>query len=458
MAEKMWEGRFDRPTAPEVEGFTSSSALDWRLAEYDIRGSLAHAEMLASSGIITKAELRSIRAGLKKVAAEIRGGRLRPGPKYEDVHSAVEARLRKLIGEAADRLHTARSRNDQVALDMRMFLRDEISADLERIRRLQKAVVRVAWKNRDLVFPGYTHLQHGRPVLLAHHMLAYVEMLERDAGRMSDCLKRADVLPLGSGAVAGTSLAIDRKLVARLLGFRRVSANSIDAVSDRDFVLEFLSAAAITGVHLSRMAEEIVLWASREFSFIEIDLSYCTGSSLMPQKTNPDVAELVRARCGRLMGALTAMLTVMKGLPLSYNRDMQEDKAALFDAADTLAASLAIMAGLWEKIRFRRGVIAASMKRDLSQATDLAEYLVSKGVPFRRAHAVVGRLSAACAREGKGFEDLELAELRSASPLFERDALRLLSHRETVARKRSRGSTAPASVKRAIEKWKEKLG
>ncbi|MDD5557340.1 MAG: argininosuccinate lyase [bacterium] len=458
MGTKPWGGRFDRETAPEVERFTASVSFDRRLFEHDIRGSVAHVRMLARCGIIPRADARRLRAGLERVRREIAAGRFRPGPEHEDIHMAVEARLREIVGPAADRLHAARSRNDQVALDLRLYVRGEIAAIRALIRRLQRRLLAAARRARGVVIPGFTHLQHGQPVLAAHHLLAYVEMLDRDADRFRGCGERADVLPLGAGALAGTSLPIDRAYVARLLGFRAVAPNSIDAVSDRDFVIEFLAAAALAGVHLSRMAEEIVLWASREFSLIRVDLSYCTGSSLMPQKANPDPAELVRGKCGRLCGALVAALTMMKGLPLAYNRDMQEDKEPLFDAADTLRACLSIMAGLWDHVAFRADRAAAALRGDGSQATDLAEHLVGRGVPFREAHRAVGRLVARAARAGKALEDLTLAELRAASPRFGPDALRLLDHGETVRRKRSRGGTSPAEVSRAVRSWSRRLG
>lgn len=456
--QKPWSGRFDRPTAPEVERFTASILFDRRLYAHDIRGSIAHVKMLARCGLITRGEERRICAGLERVRKEIERGRFTPGPEHEDIHMAVEMRLRKLIGPSADKLHTARSRNDQVALDMRLFLRDEIEEIIRLIRGLQKSIVRAARRARGLVMPGFTHLQHGQPVLAAHHLLAYVEMLERDASRMAECLERVNVLPLGAGALAGTSLPIDRAYAAKLLGFRSVCENSIDAVSDRDFILEFLAACAIAGVHLSRMAEEVVIWASREFSFIEIDLSYCTGSSMMPQKANPDVAELVRGKSGRLLGALMAALAVMKGLPLAYNRDMQEDKEPLFDACDTITACLSIMAGLWGNVRFRPEAVLKALAGDFSQATDLAEHLVAKGCAFREAHRVVGRLVAQCARSGKRIEDLTLAELRAFSPRFGRDAMELLEPRGSVAVKKSYGSTSPAGVEKALMAWSKRLG
>jgi argininosuccinate lyase len=414
--------------------------------------------MLAKCGLISSAEARRMGAGLETIGMEIERGRFRPGPEYEDIHMAIESRLKEKIGPLAGKLHTARSRNDQVALDLRLYMRDEIRTILGLVAKLQASLVRTARRAREFVMPGFTHLQHGQPVLVAHHLLAYVEMLQRDAWRLEDCLKRVEVMPLGAGALAGTGLPIDSMYTAKLLGFRSVCENSLDAVADRDFVLEFLAAAAVAGVHLSRMAEEVVLWASREFSFIKIDLSYCTGSSLMPQKTNPDVAELVRGKSGRLFGALVTVLAVMKGLPLAYNRDMQEDKEPLFDAVDTLKSSLLIMTGLWRRIAFKEDALLRSLAGDFSQATDLAEYLVTKGVPFRDAHHTVGKLVAHCARSGKGLEELTLDEMRSFSKLFGRDAMKLLSHGESVGRKRSYGSTSPAAVARALRAWSKRLG
>ena len=457
MSGKIWSGRFDTRMAPEVEAFTASVGFDRILYRHDIRGSLAHVAMLARQGLVTAAEAKKISAGLKRVEAEIARGAYRPGPEHEDIHMAVETRLKELIGPAADRLHTARSRNDQVALDTRLFLIDAVGDAIEGIRGLQKAVVASAWKHRHLVMPGFTHLQHGQPVLVAHHLLAHVEMLERDAARMADCLKRAKACPLGAGALAGTSLPIDRRETARLLGLPRLCENSIDAVSDRDFILEFLSAGAILGVHLSRMAEEIVLWASKEFSFVALDLSYCSGSSQMPQKANPDVAELVRGKAGRLIGALVSVLTMMKGLPLAYNRDMQEDKEPLFDAALTIDGCLGIMAGLWERISFRPEALRRSLEGDFSQATDLVEQLVVNGVPFREAHRLVGRLVADCLRRRKRLDELTLAELKACAPQFGEGALALLSHDETVRRKRSLGSTSSAGVAKALAAWRRKL-
>lgn len=458
MTKKLWSGRFDKEMAPEVEWFTSSIHFDRRLYTYDIEGSIAHVRMLGRVGLLTAGETRKIVAGLKRVRLEIEKGRFTPGPQHEDIHMAVETRLRRIIGPVADKLHTARSRNDQVALDTRLFLRDAIDSSIGAVRELQKSLVRAAARDYLVIMPGFTHLQHAQPVLLSHHLLAYVEMLDRDVTRLEDCRRRVNVMPLGAGALAGTSLPIDRHYVAKLLGFDSVCGNSIDAVSDRDYVLEFLAAAAIAGVHLSRMAEEIVLWASREFSFISIDLSYCTGSSLMPQKANPDVAELVRGKAGRLMGALVSALAMMKGLPLAYNRDMQEDKEPLFDAVATLTACARIMAGLWEGIRFRTDRLGGVLEGDFIQATDLAEYLVMRGCPFREAHQAVGRLVGDCVRRGKRLEDLTLDDLRVFSRHFDRGALPLVAPEKGIERKRSYGSTSPAEVSRALRAWKRKLG
>jgi argininosuccinate lyase len=458
MKKKLWAGRFDKAMAKEVERFTASISFDKRLFRYDIEGSLAHVAMLARSGLISKADATALRRGLKKVRDELANGTYKPDAGYEDIHMAVESRLKKHVGPVADKLHTARSRNDQVALDTRLFVRGEIGEIDGGINALQRAIVRCAWRYRDLVMPGFTHLQHAQPVLFAHHCLAYVEMLQRDRERLSDCYRRADCMPLGAGALAGSTLPIDRRYVAGLLGFKTVSRNSIDAVSDRDFIVEFLAAIALIGIHLSRMAEEIVLWVSREFSYMEIDLSYLSGSSLMPQKANPDVAELVRGKSGRLMGDLVALLTVLKGVPLAYNRDFQEDKEPLFDAVDTVRGCLAIMAGLWGRIGMRRNVVEKALWGDYSQATDLAEYLVARGCPFRKAHEIVGKLVKRCIRERMALEEITLDVLRAASDKFDSDALSILQHHTGVKRKRSLGSTSPREVMKELRSWRKKLG
>src|SRR3990170_8994978 len=372
----------------------ASLPFDRRLYKYDIQGSIAHARMLAKQGIITEKEAELIVMGLSSIREEIEKGEFPFRPEHEDIHMNIEARLYEKIGEVAGRLHTARSRNDQVALDMRLFIKEAVAETLQRLAELQKALLGLAEKNKGLAMPGYTHLQRAQPVLLAHHLLAYLEMFQRDKGRFQDCGKRADVLPLGSGALAGVPYPIDRESLARELGFKEVSANSLDAVSDRDFVLEYQAAAAITMVHLSRLAEEIVLWSSAEFGFVEVGEEYATGSSIMPQKRNPDAAELVRGKSGRVFGHLTGFLATMKALPLSYNRDMQEDKEALFDTVDTLNSCLEIMAGMLGGLRMNKERMEQAAREGYILATDLADYLVKKGMPFREAHRTVKELVA----------------------------------------------------------------
>ncbi len=448
---KLWAGRFAGATSGTVEAFTASIDVDARLYRYDIAGSIAHAKMLARQRIISPSEARRIVGALQAIEKEIDGGKFRFRAADEDVHMNIERRLIERIGRAGEKLHTARSRNDQVALDMRLYLRDELKEISTALDALKRALGRAAKRNLNVVMPGYTHLQRAQPVLFAHHMLAYTEMFERDRERMCDCLGRVDVLPLGSGALAGTTLPIDRRYVARLLGFPRVSKNSLDAVSDRDFVLEFLAAAAILFVHLSRLAEEWVLWSSTEFGFIELPDRYCTGSSMMPQKKNPDVPELVRGKAGRVFGHLQAMLTIMKGLPLAYNRDLQEDKIPLFDTVDTVKASLEVMRELADEMRVKKDRMTAAVADGYMNATDLADYLVARGVPFRTAHGVVGKIVRACVERGCRIEDLPLAELRRYAPRIERDVYAYLTPRAAVDRRRSEGGTAPANVRRRLK-------
>jgi argininosuccinate lyase len=448
---KLWAGRFAGATSGTVEAFTASIDVDARLYRYDIAGSIAHAKMLARQRIISPREARRIVGALQAIEKEIDGGKFRFRAADEDVHMNIERRLIERIGRAGEKLHTARSRNDQVALDMRLYLRDELKEISTALDALKRALGRAAKRNLNVVMPGYTHLQRAQPVLFAHHMLAYTEMFERDRERMCDCLGRVDVLPLGSGALAGTTLPIDRRYVARLLGFPRVSKNSLDAVSDRDFVLEFLAAAAILFVHLSRLAEEWVLWSSTEFGFIELPDRYCTGSSMMPQKKNPDVPELVRGKAGRVFGHLQAMLTIMKGLPLAYNRDLQEDKIPLFDTVDTVKASLEVMRELADEMRVKKDRMTAAVADGYMNATDLADYLVARDVPFRTAHGMVGKIVRACVERGCRIEDLPLAELRRYAPRIERDVYAYLTPRAAVDRRRSEGGTAPANVRRRLK-------
>jgi argininosuccinate lyase len=451
---KPWSGRFKGRIAKAVESFTESVSLDWRLWPYDIEGSIAHAKMLGHRGIITKKDAAKIVKGLKAVAVDIERGKLRFDPALEDVHMNIEDALTKKIGSVGGKLHTARSRNDQVALDLRLYLRAETKAIVAHITALQIALLGQAENNVETIMPGYTHLQRAQPVLLAHHLLAYMEMLERDKERLRDGLKRIEVLPLGAAALAGTSLPIDRKYVAKALGFKAVSQNSIDAVSDRDFVAEFLSSASILMMHLSRLSEELVLWASEEFSFIDIPDAYATGSSIMPQKKNPDVPELVRGKTARVYGSLMTILTVVKGLPLAYNRDLQEDKPALFDAVETVSGCLTVLADMMPKIEFNRDRMLEAAEGGFSTATDVAEYLVEKGVPFRESHEITGKIVRHCEKADITLEDLSLKEFKKFSPLFARDIFSRMGVKTSVGLRRSEGGTAPREVKRQIKRLK----
>ncbi|MGE5216092.1 MAG: argininosuccinate lyase [Chloroflexota bacterium] len=448
---KLWGGRFTGGTAASVEAFTASVNIDARLYRHDILGSIAHAKMLAKKRIISAADGRKIVRGLQAVEREIASGRFAFSPADEDIHMNIERRLTELIGPAGGKLHTARSRNDQVALDMRLYLRDEVKAILAGLKALERELAKTARKNLDVIMPGYTHLQRAQPVLFAHHLLAYVEMFGRDYQRFADGLERIDVMPLGSGALAGTTLPIDRAYVAKLLGFRRLSKNSIDAVSDRDFLLEFLASASILFVHLSRLADELVLWSSQEFGFIELPDGYCTGSSMMPQKKNPDVPELIRGKSGRVFGHLQALLTIMKGLPLAYNRDLQEDKVPLFDTVDTVEASVKIIAEVIAGIKVRRERLASAVKDGFMNATDLADYLVERGLPFRAAHEVAGKVVRYCLEQEKRIEELTLAELKRFSNKFERSVYRYIAAEAMVDRRRAPGGTARANVARRLK-------
>ena len=454
---KLWSGRFSKPTADIVQEFSASIDFDQRLYRYDILGSMAHVRMLAHVGLITNSEAEQIIDQLKKIEDEIDSGEFAFDQKLEDIHMNIESALIAKLGDVGAKVHTARSRNDQVALDVRMYLKDEIDNIMKLIGNLQKSLVNFAEKNIDVIFPGYTHLQHGQPVLLAHHLLAYVEMFDRDCQRLQDCRKRVDVIPLGSCAMAGTSLPIDRDFVRKELGFAHLAENSIDAVSDRDFAIEYLSALAIMGIHFSRMSEELVLWSSHEFGYILLDDAFCTGSSIMPQKKNPDVPELVRGQTGVLVGGLMELLTLMKGLPLSYNRDMQQDKLPVFRSTDVVKDILAIMADLFLNIQVNTDRIIKSMIGDYSLAVDVADYLVLKGMPFRKAHEVVGKIVAYLVENNKGFADMATDEFNQFSELFEDDIGRMLSLENSVGGKKSYGSTAPELVKHQIEKWKNML-
>jgi len=449
-AESLIRARFKRPRLPEVEAFSASLPFDRRLYRHDIRGSIAHARMLARVGLLNARELRLIVGGLGEIESEISGGRFRFDLADEDIHLAVERRLTEKIGAAGRKLHTARSRNDQVALDFRLYLRDEIREVMGLMRALRRALLGVARRNLETVMPGYTHLQRAQPISLAHHVLAYAEMLERDLERFDQARVRTDVMPLGAGALAATTLPIDRRMVARDLGFRRIAENSVDAVSDRDFALDFLAAAAILMVHLSRVAEEIILWSSTEFGFAELPDEFSTGSSMMPQKKNPDLLELIRGKSGRVVGDLVALLTVIKGLPLAYNSDLQEDKERVFDAVDTIKPVLDLLAKLWPRITFNRRAMRVAAG-GFALATDLAEYLVARGVPFREAHETVGSLVRDTAGAGRSIGDLDLNELRRYSPVFGPDAPALLTPENSIRARKIVGGPAPATVRRRLK-------
>lgn len=439
----------------EVREYVGSLQFDRRLYPYDIRGSIAHARMLGRQGIIPEVDSHALVGGLEAVLDEFDHGVFRFKPSDEDIHMAIEARLFQVVGDVAGKLHTGRSRNDQVALDVRMYLRDEIATTRDGLTRLRTAIVDLAEANSDVVMAGYTHLQQAQPVLFAHHMLAYFEMFGRDDERLEDCGHRVDVMPLGSGALAGAPYPLDREWVAAQLGFSRISANSMDAVSDRDFVAEFISCASIAMMHVSRLAEEFILWSSAEFGFIRIGDGFTTGSSLMPQKRNPDVAELARGKVGRVYGHLVAMLTTLKALPLTYNRDLQEDKVHLFDTVDTLKATLSVCADMVSSTLLVPQRVRAAI-RDYVLATDVADYLVRRGVPFREAHGISARLSAYARDEGKALGQLTLDEYRRFSQWFEDDVLSL-SVEQSVASRDVSGGTAPARVADALREARHTL-
>ncbi|MCL5960979.1 MAG: argininosuccinate lyase [Chloroflexi bacterium] len=446
---KLWGGRFNKDTEKAVERFTASIQFDQRLYRQDILGSIAHCRMLAKQGIISSQDCQAIVAGLLAIMEEIDRGEFPFSVELEDIHMNVESRLREKIGAAAGKLHTARSRNDQVALDVRMYTREATLQTVEKILGLQRTLILLAEQHVNTIMPGYTHLQRAQPIVLAHHLLAYVEMLRRDAERFQDCYRRCDQMPLGAAALAGTPFEIDREAVARELGFSGVSRNSIDAVADRDFVVEFISASAVAMMHLSRLSEEIVLWSTSEFGFLELDDAFSTGSSIMPQKKNPDVAELVRGKTGRVYGHLIALLTILKGLPLAYNKDLQEDKEALFDTFDTTGACLEMLAGLLGSSMFNVGRMRASADESLSVATDLADYLVVRGLPFRQAHEVVGRLVSYCLQNKKTLGSVTLEEYLRFSPLFDSD-VSAITVESSVRSRSSQGGTSPLRVAEAV--------
>lgn len=454
---KLWAGRFEGPTERKVEAYTASIGFDWRLYPYDIQGSIAYAQALVKARILTEAEGAQIVGGLEEIKKELDEGGVDADPAHEDIHMYIERRLIERVGEVGGKLHTGRSRNDQVALDLRLYLRDAIRAILRDLQEMQMALLDQAERHLGVIMPGYSHLQRAQPILFAHHLLAYVEMFHRDGNRFQDCLGRVEVLPLGSGALAGTAYPIDRGYLATLLGFPEISQNSLDAVSDRDFALEFLAAASITMVHLSRLSEEIVLWASAEFGFIELPDAFATGSSLMPQKKNPDVAELCRGKTGRVFGDLLALLTTMKGLPLSYNRDLQEDKERLFDAVDTLQGALGVFPPMVRALRVNEERMWTAAGEGFLNATDAADYLVGKGLPFRLAHEVVGRMVRYCVEQRKRLEELSLGELARFSPLFDEGFYRHIELESTLRRRAVPGGTAPERVQGAIQAARARL-
>ena len=454
----MWKGRFKTDTAQLLKDFSESVSFDWRLYRHDIAGSIAHATALQAAGLITSDELEAIRSGLLTIRDEIDRGDFQWKPELEDVHMNIEAELTKRIGDAGAKLHTARSRNDQVALDIRLYLRDECDEIRNLLAEVQKSLVHLGEQNADIVIPGYTHLQRAQPVLFAHHLLAYVEMFARDAERVADASKRINVMPLGSGAIAGSTINLDRELIAKQLGFPAITQNSMDAVSDRDFAVELLSAIALAGVHLSRLSEDLILWASAEFKFVTISDAYTTGSSLMPQKKNPDVAELTRGKAGRLVGNLMSLLTTLKGLPMTYNRDMQEDKEPVFDSVDTIKAALQIYAAMLREITVNAGPAADAVSDWNLLATDLADYLVLHGVPFRKAHEVIGKTVALCGERGVGFAELKLEDYKALSPAFEADVYELLSVRRSIDARTNIGAPNSANVKAQLARWRTALG
>jgi argininosuccinate lyase len=448
--DKLWGGRFSQPTDKFVEEFTASIDFDKRMYRYDIQGSIAHCRMLAKQSIIAAGEAEVIIRGLESILADIEAGNFTFSVALEDIHMNVEARLIERIGPVGGKLHTARSRNDQVAVDVRLYLRDELATILGYLDALQESLLAQAEGNLDTVMPGFTHLQTAQPILFAHHMLAYFEMFKRDAGRLKDCTGRLNHLPLGAGALAGTTFPIDREYVAELLGFEGVTRNSLDSVSDRDFALEFCAAASILMMHLSRLSEELILWSSADFDFVELSDAFCTGSSIMPQKKNPDVPELVRGKTGRVYGNLVSLLTLMKSLPLAYNKDMQEDKEPLFDTIDTVKGSLKVFADMIAQMRVKKESMRTAAARGFSTATDVADYCVRKGLPFRQAHEVVGKTVRYCIETGKDIPELTLEEFRQFSPLIGTDIYAHVTLEASVNARRATGGTAREAVEREI--------
>ncbi len=455
--EKMWGGRFKKETDHAMQSFISSLSFDKRLVRYDIAGSIAHARMLGKCKIINPQEAEKMITGLQGILLELDEGSLTIDEQAEDIHSWVEGKLKKRIGDIAGKLHTARSRNDQIALDERMYLKEEVAGIQEELGVLQRTLLTAARKYLGVLIPGYTHLQHAQPLFFSHHLLAYFFMFNRDRERLRELYQRIDILPLGSAALAGTSFPIDREYVARELHFSKVSQNSLDAVSDRDFIIEFLSDAAIAMLHLSRLSEELILWSSREFDFIELDDSFCTGSSIMPQKKNPDAAELIRGKTGRVYGNLMTLLSVLKALPLAYNHDLQEDKEPLFDTVEVLKNSTLMMNGMIQTLQVKAESMRKSLEGDFSNATELADYLVRKGLSFREAHKAVGKLVSYCIDKNRNLEQLHLKEYKQFHSLFGKDILALLTPEAVAESKRSYGGTATERVRESMMEAEELL-
>jgi len=453
----MRKGRFRKSLARSAARFSESISFDRRLYRHDIAGSVAHAAALARAGIISAAEQKKIQSALREIEKEIASGGFEWDESLEDIHMNIESALTKKIGYAGAKLHTARSRNDQIALDVRLYVKEEIKRTAARLKKLQKAFLTLAGKYVDLVMPGYTHLQRAQPILFAHYLLGQVEGFARDAARLDDCLQRTDVLPLGSGALAGSTIVLDRELIARELGFNRVSQNSLDAVSDRDFVAEFIFCLAMIGMHLSRFSEDLIIWSTSEFGFVAISESFSTGSSLMPQKKNPDMAELARGKTGRLFGNLMSILTTLKALPSSYNRDLQEDKEMLFDSVDTISAALDVFVEMLPELKFDRERMKAAAADPQLLATDLAEYLVKKGTPFREAHEIVGRIVSAGISKRQKLNEIALAQLRKFSRQFDADVVKVLDVRRSLAARTGVGAPSPKNVKEQIKHWRKEL-
>lgn len=454
----MRKGRFNQPASEVAQRFGESVSFDWRLYQYDIAGSIAHAEALAAAKVIAPDELEQITAGLCQIEQEIEAGKFEWDPAFEDLHMNIETALTTRIGPAGAKLHTARSRNDQIALDLRLYAKDEITEVIDKIREAQRALLNLAADHAEVVMPGYTHLQRAQPIFFAHYLLAHIEALGRDVDRLRDCLARTNVLPLGSGALAGSTIVLDRQLIAEKLGFAAVSQNSVDAVGDRDFVCEFLFCLALIGMHFSRLSEDLILWSTTEFGFLEFSDSFSTGSSLMPQKKNPDMAELARGKTGRLYGNLVSVLTLLKGLPSSYNRDLQEDKEALFDSVDTVRGGLDVFRAMLPELKIHRARMETAANDPALLATDVAEHLVGKGVPFREAHELVGRLVVRAAEMGVALDRLSAKQMQEISPVFGDDVPSVFDRQASLAKRSAEGAPAPKNIAARIAHWRNQLG